>query len=80
MIKEKAQELFRQVKENLNRLRNCPRHRFAADQLVQIGTKVTCLECQGSISLTDVGLYIQGYKAAGGSADDIWPGYEAVRG
>lgn len=65
---------WEQVKANRAKLKACKRHRFEPKS-VKLGEKQTCLECGGQISLTDMGQYIAGYVAGGGSADDIWPGY-----
>ena len=64
--------LWQDAKDNVDRLHGCARHRFDA---VQPGKRVTCLECGGVMSLSDIGNYIRGYVAAGGAADDIWPGW-----
>jgi hypothetical protein len=69
-----ALSLWEQVKANNAALRSCKRHRFESKP-VKLGEKQICIECSGQISLTDLGQYIAGYVAGGGSADDIWPGY-----
>lgn len=72
--REAALSLWEQVKANNAALNACKRHRFEAIP-VKLGDKQTCLECTGRISLMDLGQYISGYEAHGGSADDIWPGF-----
>lgn len=74
MTREGINAAWEEAKLNSKRLKDCPRHLFEP-QPVKIGLRLTCMKCQGLISLSDVGHYIQGYEAAGGSADDIWPGY-----
>jgi hypothetical protein len=74
LTRDEALLLWDQVKANIARLSACKRHRFEATS-VHLGQKHPCLECGGKISLTDLGQYIAGYEAHGGSADDIWPGY-----
>lgn len=76
--KTETQKLWAEVKENLRKLRACTKHRFA-EQPVKIGQKVECLNCGGKMGLISIGDYIAGYKAAGGSVDDIWPNYEGCR-
>lgn len=66
--------LWEQVKENHRKLNACPRHRFEGKE-VRIGQKMTCLECGGEMDLSRIGQYIDGYRAAGGDSDDVWPGY-----
>lgn len=76
--KIEARKIWDEVKENLRKLRACAKHRFA-EQPVKIGQKVECLNCGGKMGLISIGDYIAGYKAAGGSVDDIWPNYEGNR-
>jgi hypothetical protein len=73
-----GKSLWEAVKENSAKKAACKRHRFEPHP-VKLGEKQTCLDCGGTMSLTDMGNYIAGYEAAGQSADDIWPGYRAVR-
>jgi len=79
MNRDEARTLFEQVKANSAAIRACPRHRFIGGHEVKLGEKHTCLVCRGEMRLTDIGPYIQGYEAAGGKADDIWPGYREKR-
>ena len=72
--RDEIRGIWEQVKANSAKLRSCNRHRFEASQ-VKLGQKMICLNCGGTISLTDVGYYIRGYEANGGNADDIWPGF-----
>lgn len=64
-----------EIKANQERLANCPRHRFVPGE-IKLGAKVRCEVCAGEIGLVDLGYYIAGYEAAGGEADDIWPGFQ----
>lgn len=74
--KEELHKIWEEVKENLRRLRPCPRHHFKAQRdEIKLGKKEVCVNCKGEMSLTDIGVYIRGYEAHGGSADDIWPNY-----
>lgn len=65
--------IWEQVKANSAKLRACPRHRFPGGD-VKIGQKLTCLACGGEMGIPSIADYVRGYEAAGGSADDIWPG------
>lgn len=68
--------LWQDAKDNVDRLHGCARHRFDVPfNAVQPGKRFTCLECGGVMNLSDIGTYIRGYVAAGGAADDIWPGW-----
>lgn len=62
------------VRENVERLRNCRRHRFA-DDAPPLGQRWVCTECGGSLQITEVMSYCAGYVAAGGYAGVIWSGY-----
>ena len=70
-------DILVQVRANQAKLSGCKQHRFDGGKTVKLGMKCECLACGGTISLTDAGWYIKGFEAAGGSADDIWPGYHA---
>jgi hypothetical protein len=69
-----AGAILARVRENHRRLDGCRRHLFTATA-VRIGEKLKCEHCGGEISLTNIGAYIAGYRAAGGDAADIWPAY-----
>lgn len=66
--------LLAEVQENRRRVDGGPRHRFEPIK-VKLGQRVRCGECGGEMRLPELGSYIAGYEAAGGNADDIWPGY-----
>lgn len=68
-------ELWQQVKDNSKRLNDCKRHLFSAET-VKPGDKLTCANCQGEMQLGQVGSYIRGYQASGGTATDIWPAWK----
>jgi hypothetical protein len=70
-----AKSLWAEVQENSRNLRACKRHRFERET-VTLGMKINCLNCGGYLRLTDIGQYIAGYEAAGGTATDIWPAYK----
>lgn len=70
--------LLAEIRANHAKLDACDVHRFAPDSY-KFGQKMTCLKCAGTMQATDVGHYIKGYEAAGGSCDDIWPGYRKPR-
>jgi len=67
--------IWDKVKENHRKLNACVKHRFPGGRIAKIGDKVTCLECGGQMGLVNICEYIAGYVAHGGSADDIWPGF-----
>lgn len=67
--------IFDRVNKNRGKLDACPCHVFPANTVVQLGGKVTCERCGGSLGLIEAFRYVQGYEAAGGYANDIWPGY-----
>jgi hypothetical protein len=66
--------IWAEAKANVAKLDTCPRHRFTSTP-VKLGDKFICLACGGTVGLTDLGNYIRGYRAHGGDADDIWPGW-----
>lgn len=70
--------LLAEIRANRTKLDACDVHRFAPDDY-KFGQKMTCLKCGGTMQATDVGHYIKGYEAHGGSCDDIWPGYRKPR-
>lgn len=74
--KTEVQKIFEQVKVNIARLHSCPRHKFDQGNVsVGLGKKVVCVNCHGEMGLMQAAEYIRGYEAAGGNADDVWPGY-----
>ncbi len=73
------EQIFAEVQENSRRLRGCVRHLFSIHDIHKMGQKIACHVCGGKMNLTDIGYYIEGYKAAGKSSDDIMPGFEKTR-
>ena len=69
-----AKSLWAEVQANRRALDACPLHKFTETE-VRLGQKLRCEACGGTMSLTDIGNYIRGYKAAGKPASDIWPAY-----
>lgn len=72
-----ARALWDEVQGNLTKLTACPRHRFGGTY--RLGERKVCERCGGSMTLTAIGEYIRGFKAAGGSVDEIWPEWEKPR-
>lgn len=69
--------IWEEVKDNQKKIRGCKRHDFGNAGLVKIGQKLTCKNCGGAMGLAEIGNYIRGYQAAGGSGTDIiadWQG------
>lgn len=73
-----VQKIWRKARENNKRIESCSRHVFPADS-VRLGVKYRCLNCRGEMDAVSVKYYIEGYMAAGGNPDVIWPGWEYVR-
>lgn len=71
---DEAKRLWDEVKENIARLESCPRHQFEAGTPA-LGEKIFCINCRGQMSHLDARQYLRGYQAAGGDADDVWPGW-----
>lgn len=74
-----GKSLWAEVQENSRKLRECLRHHFSFET-VTIGQRINCDNCGGFLRLTDIGQYIAGYVAAGGTAADIWPAYATKSG
>jgi len=70
--------MLAEIRANHAKLDACDTHRFAPDSC-KFGQKMTCLKCGGTMQATDVGHYIRGYEAHGGSANDIWPNYHGPK-
>lgn len=69
-------QILEEVRANLKKLRECPRHLFENPAEKKLGMKLTCQNCGGVMDFVDIGHYIAGYKAAGKSPDDIMPNFE----
>lgn len=66
--------MLAEVRQNLARRDACPRHRFPARGATYVmGEKLTCEVCGSQMKLTEVGQYIRGFVAAGGTATDVMP-------
>lgn len=70
---DEVRGIWEKAKANDAIVRGCPRHRFSGEAV--IGKRKPCDACGGTLSLSDIGNYIRGYKAAGADPNDIWPGY-----
>ena len=73
-------EEYRRIQENINRMDQCAKHTFDGVYIKTLGAKYTCRSCGYQARLSDIGPYIRGYVAAGGDANDIWPGWRGVAG
>lgn len=71
--------ILRDVRENIAKLRGCPRHRYPGGHVSKMGAKYVCLECGGSMDLIAIGSYVAGYAAAGADINDIWPGWATAK-
>ena len=76
-MKIDGKALLAEIRANRAKLKGCPCHRFI-DQKANLGKKVTCNECGGSMCLTELSGYMAGFEAAGGNANDVWPGWSGV--
>ena len=74
--REEVLDLWRQVKENHDRLASCQRHRFEPPAELKLGARYHCTVCGGEMRLDAISAYIGGYVSNGGNADDIWPGWK----
>ena len=70
--------IMREVRENNRKLDGCTQHRFDGGGVDRMGTKHRCNVCGGQMDLPAIGTYIRGFEAAGGKADDVWPGWRKV--
>lgn len=70
----KASEILKEIRKNSSKVDGCDRHKFSGE-LMERGNKYTCLNCGGKMNGTAVLYYIQGYEAAGGDCNDIYPGW-----
>lgn len=68
---KEMRSIWEEVKDNSRRLKSCSRHRFHGEHC--LGRKMTCLECGGTLTPSDILTYARGYAAAGGKLEDIWP-------
>lgn len=75
MSRETLDDVWQEVKANRAKLNGCKRHHFDGGEIKKLGAKYICRHCGGTEGLSSIGDYIKGYEAAGGNADDIWPGW-----
>ncbi len=73
--RKEVSAIWVEVQENQRKLNSCKKHRFEGGA-AKMGQKFGCLECGGTLGLTDIGYYVKGYVAHGGNVNDIWPGFE----
>lgn len=74
LSKPDIMSIWDEVKANKEKLKACPQHRFDALE-VKIGQKIVCLECGGTMGLTQAADYVTGYRDAGGDPEKVWPGF-----
>lgn len=74
--REELHALAIEAVENGRKLNSCSRHRFprCTAEHCQVGAKITCELCDGTMRTVNAQLYVKGYIAAGRSSDDVWPG------
>ena len=77
ITKDDVKKIWDEVAANRLRLNRCKLHQFQG--MPELGKDMTCVNCGGRLQLGHVGMYIDGYEAAGGRADMIWPAYRAMR-
>lgn len=77
LSRERVDGIWADVKANHARLLSCKTHRFpdAVANPPKFGGKVKCERCEGVMSLTDASHYFDGFAAAGGDPNDVWPGF-----
>lgn len=75
--KEEMKAEWEQAMGNRRLLDRCPRHRFIGQDRNTnfLRRSCTCSNCGGKMYLVQISQYIRGYESAGGSAEDIWPGW-----
>lgn len=70
--KTNVSRMFAKVKENRERLEACTGHRFPGGR-PKLGERQTCQVCQGTMSLSSIHDYMQGWKHAGRDVNEVWP-------
>ena len=64
------------IRANQDKLDGCKRHRFAiGNPPYEFGMKLTCYNCGGRMDAVKAFVYVQGYEAAGGNANDVIPNF-----
>jgi hypothetical protein len=77
MTREEALQAFKEVRENLDRLRGCEGHRFGALDIIKSPlASYRCSVCGGMAGFDYILAYRQGFKAAGGDPKLICEGIE----
>lgn len=79
LSRESILKRWEKAKANKRRLDACARHRFfsrSPSEGSPFGKSFVCLNCGGAMNFLSIGEYIEGYQAAGGNPNDIWPGWE----
>ena len=75
-----TKSIMQEIRANLAALASCERHQFPErGNTYRPGTKLTCLRCGGTMSLTDAGNYLRGYAAHGGDPRDIIPDWPSAQ-
>lgn len=72
-----AMDLLREVRANTAKLDACPRHllRPVPPHSSHGRLELLCDHCGGRLRSMEAGQYVRGYVAAGGNAEDVWPGW-----
>lgn len=71
-----AKDMFTSRRDNYRLLHNCKRHFFGSIGEAKPYNYLTCQKCGGSMQVSYIIRYIDGYKAAGGKASDIITNWE----
>lgn len=72
MTDEELNALYVKVRENRNKLDNCPRHHFKLPEPpYTMNCKWPCRNCGGEMSGVEINQYYRGYIAAGGNGLDV---------
>lgn len=69
-----SESILKSIRANSKKLQECKCHKFSGERMPP-GNNYTCLNCGGEMKGRDVLFYIEGYKAAGGDCNDIYPGW-----
>lgn len=70
-----VKSIWQEVQDNRKALDSCSLHQFEPPEELKLGDVYTCKNCGGKKRISDISDYIHGYEAAGGNANDIWPGW-----
>ena len=67
------------IQERTRRAMACPKHRYEIGASpFALGAKYRCAHCGDERRLMDIGLYVQGYQAAGGDPRDVCPEWKVT--